>query len=238
MKPRIGIIICGIKGSSQYVSNAYIQSIRYAGGLPLLIPLVRSDQILEEYLNLCDGFLFCGGQDITPLLFGEAPMDHLGTTNISLDLFQIRLTKSVLKSQKPLLAICRGMQILNVACGGTLYQDILSTKNKFYNHMQNSQSRSDISHLIQTVKSSKLHHYIGSNVKVNSFHHQAIQTLGEGLKICASSSDQIVEAIEMPQHPFVIGVQWHPESMYRNSVEMRNLFKEFILHSKTMIQLE
>lgn len=231
MKPRIGIIVCGIKETMQYVSNAYIQSVRYAGGLPFIIPLVRSDQLLAEYIDLCDGFLFCGGQDITPLLFGEAPVDKIGKTSISLDLFQIRLMKYILETQKPVLAVCRGMQILNVACGGTLWQDILSSGNAFFNHMQDSQCRSDISHYIKTSRNSKLQKYIGSKIKVNSFHHQAVHTPGTGLKICASSPDQVVEAVEMPQHPFAIGVQWHPESMYRTSAEMRNLFREFVLHS-------
>ncbi len=233
MKPRIGIVICGIKESSQYVSNAYIQSIRYAGGLPLLLPLVRSNQLLAEYIHLCDGFLFCGGQDITPLLFGEAPIDGIGKTSVSLDLFQIRLMKSVLDTKKPILAICRGMQVLNVACGGTLYQNLLSCEKPFYNHMQDSQSRSDVSHFIKTERNCNLQTYIGTKLKVNSFHHQAVHTLGSHLRICASSSDQLIEAIEMPQHPFAIGVQWHPESMYRSSPEMRNLFREFILHCET-----
>ncbi len=234
MKPRIGIVICGISDAKQYVSNTYIQSVRYAGGLPIIIPLVRSDALLAEYIAFCDGFLFCGGGDITPLLFGEAPADKIGKTNISLDLFQIRLMKYILKTPKPVFAICRGMQILNVACGGTLWQDVLSCGNDFFNHMQDSQHRSDISHYIKTNHNSQLRNYIGSKIKVNSFHHQAIRSAGTNLKVCATSPDQLIEAIEMPQHPFAIGVQWHPESMYRTSSEMRNLFHEFVLHAENV----
>lgn len=124
MQPKIGIIVCGLFENRQFVSNAYIQSIRYAGGLPLIIPLVKSTPAITDYVRLCDGFLFCGGADITPLLFGQEPLNGIGETNISLDIFQIRLMKHILQSKKPLLAICRGIQILNVACGGTILQDI------------------------------------------------------------------------------------------------------------------
>lgn len=117
MHPKIGIIICGFNENRQFVPNVYIQSVRYAKGIPLLIPLVRSDRMIDDYVSLCDGFLFCGGEDITPLLFGEEPQNGNGKTDITVDLFQIRLMKRVLASRKPVLAICRGMQILNVSCG-------------------------------------------------------------------------------------------------------------------------
>ena len=115
MHPKIGIIICGFNENRQFVPNVYIQSVRYAKGIPLLIPLVRSDRMIDDYVSLCDGFLFCGGEDITPLLFGEEPQNGNGKTDITVDLFQIRLMKRVLASRKPVLAICRGMQILNVS---------------------------------------------------------------------------------------------------------------------------
>ncbi len=121
MHPKIGIIICGFNENRQFVPNVYIQSVRYAKGIPLLIPLVRSDRMIDDYVSLCDGFLFCGGEDITPLLFGEEPQNGNGKTDITVDLFQIRLMKRVLASRKPVLAICRGMQILNVSCGGTIW---------------------------------------------------------------------------------------------------------------------
>lgn len=106
MHPKIGIIICGFNENRQFVPNVYIQSVRYAKGIPLLIPLVRSDRMIDDYVSLCDGFLFCGGEDITPLLFGEEPQNGNGKTDITVDLFQIRLMKRVLASRKPVLAIC------------------------------------------------------------------------------------------------------------------------------------
>lgn len=158
MQPKIGIVICGLEGNHQFVSNPYIQSVRYSHGLPLLLPLVRSEDLLNQYVSLCDGFLFCGGGDITPLLFGESPLPGNGRTSISTDIFQLHLMRQILSSRKPVFAICRGMQLLNVACGGT------------------------------------------------------------------------IEAIELKDYPFGVGVQWHPECMFRTSPEMRTLFKNFVEH--------
>lgn len=228
MKPKIGIVICEISEKRQFVTNAYIQAVLNSGGLPLILPMVKSSSAIESYATLCDGFLFCGGNDITPLLFGQEPREGIGKTDISLDLFQIRLMKRVLETEKPIFAICRGMQVLNVACGGTIYQDISLQPGDNLNHMQHSAARHEISHKVACVKGSLLHKITGSYIFVNSFHHQTVGTPGDGLLITATASDGTAEAIEMPSHPFVVGVQWHPESMYRNSFEMRHLFSVFV----------
>lgn len=228
MKPKIGIIICGLSENRQYVTDTYVQAVLRSGGLPLIIPLVKSSSAIDSYTALCDGFLFCGGNDITPLLFGQEPREGIGRTDITLDLFQIRLMKQILNTQKPVFAICRGMQILNVACGGTIYQDISLQPGETLNHMQNSSSRHEISHKITCVKGTLLHKITGSYLFVNSYHHQTIGDPGEGLIVSATASDDTVEAVEMPSHPFVIGVQWHPECMFRNSFEMRHLFAAFL----------
>lgn len=234
-EPVIGIVICGFHKNEQFVPNTYIQSIRYAHGLPVLIPLVRSDHLLEQYIFLCDGFLFCGGNDITPLLFGEEPLPQNGKTNITVDLFQIRFMKRVLLSRKPLLAICRGLQILNVACGGTICQDLSLlplSGSHLLGHVQQSDFRSDASHRVRTEPGSRLRQYLGSHFYVNSYHHQAVLKTGKDIQISARSQDGVIEAIELISHPFAIGVQWHPECMYRTSSEMRCLFHELIRHSQ------
>ncbi|MBO5461399.1 MAG: gamma-glutamyl-gamma-aminobutyrate hydrolase family protein [Ruminococcus sp.] len=233
MKPKIGIVVCGFIDKKQFVSNAYIQSIRYSGGIPVILPLVRSDTLIDEYINLCDGFLFCGGNDITPLLFGEEPKNGNGRTNISLDLFQIRLMKHILQTKKPIFCICRGMQVLNVACNGTIYQDISLQTGSSLDHMQKSDSREEVSHKIKIKSGTQLKKYIGRHLYVNSFHHQAVKKTGENLIVSATASDGTIEAIEMPSHPFALGVQWHPESMYRTSPEMRDLFHIFVANAKT-----
>ena len=232
MEPTIGIVVCGFTGNRQFVTNPYIQAVRYSKGLPIILPLVRSDRVLEQYTELCDGFLFCGGGDITPLLFGEEPKDSSGKTCITVDLFQIRLMKMILQTNKPVLAICRGMQILSVACGGSVWQDMKMIPGRnILNYMQNSSARSDISHRIRTEQSSRLRQYIGSTLYVNSFHHQSVNAPGKDMLVSARAQDGTIEAIELSGHPFALGVQWHPECMYRTSPEMRSLFHEFISHS-------
>lgn len=231
MQPKIGIIVCGFTRNRQFVTNPYIQSVRYAKGIPLVLPVVRSDHLLKEYTSICDGFLFCGGDDITPLLFGEEPQAGNGKTCVAVDLFQIRLMKRILCSRKPVLAICRGMQILSVARGGSIWQDLSLIPRKTISHMQQSAMRSEVSHPIRTEKDSLLRKYIGSCLFVNSFHHQAVNDPGEDVQVSARASDGTIEAVEIRDHPFAIGVQWHPECMYRTSPEMRSLFHEFVLHS-------
>ena len=183
MEPKIGIVICGFTGDRQFVTNPYIQSVRYSRGLPIVLPLVRSDRVLEQYVSLCDGFLFCGGEDITPLLFGEEPKNGNGKTCITVDLFQIRLMKKILASQKPVFAICRGMQVLNVACGGTIWQDLSLILGHVLEHMQQSSLRGEVSHRVRTERGTLLRQYTGSCLYVNRFHHQAANTPGSGVSV-------------------------------------------------------
>lgn len=232
MKTKIGIVICGLLEQKQYVSDAYIQAVKSASGLPIVLPLVKSKTIIQEYACLCDGFLFCGGGDITPLLFGQEPDFGIGATDITLDLFQIRLMKGILEKEKPVLAICRGMQVLNVACGGTIYQDLNQVDFETINHMQTSLSRRDISHKVFFAPKTRLNRLLGSFAYTNSFHHQAIDRLGVGLIASGTTGDDIIEAIEMPSHPFAIGVQWHPESMLDSAPNMKQLFHALIHYSK------
>ena len=227
-KPLIGIVVCGLSDNRQFVSNPYIQSVRYSGGIPILLPLIRSDSMLEQYLRLCDGFLFCGGNDITPLLFGQEPREGIRDTNITLDLFQIRLMKLILSSAKPVFSICRGMQIFNTACQGTIFQDIRYQPGESLDHMQRSDSRSDVSHPVRIERSSRLFSCLGRSVYVNSFHHQAVKEPGSGLRVCAVSPDGVIEAIEDESHPFLLGVQWHPECMYLSSRKMSRIFSSFL----------
>jgi len=232
MKSKIGIVICNYENQKQFVSESYIQAIHHANGLPIVLPMVKSKTAIQEYVSLCDGFVFCGGNDVTPLLFGQEPEHGIGTTDISLDLFQIRLMKQILDSGKPVLAICRGMQILNIACGGTIFQDLRNLDFEPINHMQTSISRKDISHKVFFAEESKLAHMLGPFSYTNSFHHQAIDKLGENLIVAGHTADDIIEAIEMPSHTYVIGVQWHPECMLEAPSNMKLLFHALVHHSK------
>lgn len=232
MKPKIGIIICGIKENKQYVTDSYIQAVKSAGGLPIILPLIKSKAIIKDYASLCDGFLFCGGGDITPLLFGQEPDFGIGETDIGIDLFQIRMMKEIIETEKPVLAICRGMQVLNVARGGTIYQDLENVDFVTINHMQTSNSRRDISHKVMFVPKTRMYKLLGDFAYTNSFHHQAIDKLGDGLIVSGMTGDDIIEAIEMPSRTFVVGVQWHPENMLEGASNMKHLFNALIHFSK------
>lgn len=229
MNPKIGIIVCGNADNRQFVTTTYVSAVIRLGGLPLILPIVSSDLLMKQYVSLCDGFLFCGGDDITPLLFFEEPQFNIGPTDLQLDRYQIHLMQHILNERmKPVLAICRGMQILNVACGGTIYQDILLQPGNPFNHMQTSSLRSDISHQVNITHGSQLFEILGHSIYTNSYHHQTINKPGHELIISATTSDGTIEAIEMPSHPFVIGIQWHPEWMLDVSEPMQHLFRIFI----------
>lgn len=228
-KPNIGIIICGVEQERQFVTDTYIRSVQCAGGLPVVIPFVRSHAAIKQYACLCDGFMFCGGGDISSLLFGQQPISISGSSDLKLDIFQIRLMQSVLKTQRPVLAVCRGMQVLNVALGGSIYQDLSMRRERSSNHMQVNVCREDPSHMVRIKHNTQLHRILNSTtVFTNSYHHQAVHGLGKGLIASAHSADHVIEAIELPGHPFALGVQWHPECMIAKSKAMQSLFLHFL----------
>ena len=117
MKPVVGILCCGFDGKNQFVTDTYVRAVRISGGIPLLIPILPQDFPINSYLDICDGFLLPGGGDFTPFLFNEDPLPGVGQTNLSVDLFQIHFAEEILKRHLPVIGICRGMQVLNAACG-------------------------------------------------------------------------------------------------------------------------
>ena len=181
-----------------------------------------------DELSFCDGFLFCGGNDITPTLLGEDPLPGIGTTELATDIFHLALIRSVLSYNRPLLAICRGMQVLNAALGGSIYQDISLTQEPCISHFQQTFHRSDPSHKVTFTKNSILHRLFGSYTFTNSYHHQIIQTPAQHLIPSAFTDDGVIEALESDAHTFALGVQWHPECMYDTNPDMCALFDLFI----------
>lgn len=239
MTPIIGIVSCGFMDERQFVTDIYIQTIEEAGGIPIVIPCISTPASYCSYTNICDGFLFCGGDDITPWLFGEELVTEYGKTDTQTDMFHLSFMKHILSTKLPILGICRGMQLLNIALGGSIYQDIKLRCELSINHKQLSFSRSDVSHKVIFSKNSTLYNICGASEYTNTFHHQCIKTLGQDLRITGITSDGVVEALESVVHPFAIGVQWHPECMYESFSSMRNLFSEFIQFSSNakIIQL-
>lgn len=233
-KAKIGVVstlLLDSKINRVGVSSNYINALEKVSGIPIMIPVISNLDLIEEYINICDGFLFTGGMDINPFYYNMPPSVNLAEFNNSLDWFQLTLMKKVIESKKPFLAICRGIQILNIACGGTLYQDISEIPHETCQHVQKSEGYNFL-HTIKISTDSTLYSLFGSKIKVNSFHHQCINKLGDNLKITAIAPDNIIEGIELINYQFGIGVQWHPEMMLTHSDFMKPIFEKLIEISK------
>lgn len=210
-----------------YNNNNYSKSIAKASGVPVCLPIINDLNIIKEQLNICNGILLPGGDDINPLCYNENPKPLLNKSNNLMDWYQINLLKEALNLNKPILCICRGMQLLNVVCSGTLYQDISYFKKNHIKHNQQSYL-GEKTHIIKTVDNSLINSLLGTEYLVNSGHHQCINKLGNNLKVTAFAPDEVIESIEMTNKSFVVGVQWHPEMLAINDEYMLNLFKKFI----------
>lgn len=215
-----------------FISEKFINSIECGGGIPLILPHVNDIKDIRAQVEICDGIMLCGGMDIHPIYYGEEPHEELGFVNSKEDEYQIKIARMTLNLHKPILGICRGHQLLNIVCGGTLYQDMSEVPRNTIKHDQMSK-RYEPYHSVNIEKGSKLEKILGSSTLVNSLHHQCIKELGAGLKATAYAKDGVIEAIEMPDRDFVMGFQWHPEemAMHRNE-NMLEIFKEFIKESK------
>ena len=231
MNSTIGIVSCGFDSGRQFVTDTYIKAIEEAGGIPVVIPCSGKANF-PAYTGLCNGFLFCGGDDISPLLFGEELLTSHGRTDWSTDWFHLRFIRHVLASKLRVLGICRGMQVLNLALGGSICQDLSLRHAPTLQHMQTSLDRSDPCHKIIISKNSILYNIFGESHEVNSFHHQCLQKISPELKITAAASDGVIEAVESTVHPFAVGVQWHPECMRGKEKEAEHLFRLFVQRSE------
>lgn len=236
MKPLIGITSSYSDDRTLQTSYDNIEAVLSAGGIPIILPNYQADEAdIKTYVSQFDGILVTGGGDIDPTLFGEEPHQKLGVIHPNRDRFEVLLLQECLKQNKPILAICRGCQILSIAAGGDMYQDIYSQiDQELLQHIQRA-PRPHPSHFIEIEPQSMLYKISGSRkYKVNSFHHQALRNMAEGFQVSARSSDGIIEAFESTAHQFVIGVQWHPECMITSgNEEAKQLLAAFIEHSNS-----
>lgn len=209
VKPIIGIS-SNLKEGILSVATENIQAVAAFGGVPIVLPnIVGNVELIAEKM---DGLFLTGGGDIDPTLFGEEPHVGLGSITPERDTFEIAIIKKMLELNKPILGICRGAQILNIAVGGDMYQDIhLQIESKLLQHSQQAPLW-HASHFVQVMKGTILSEITQiEKFKVNSFHHQANRSVPTGFEVSAVSSDGIMEAFESKNHKFVMGVQWHPE---------------------------
>jgi len=214
--------------SKLQLNNKYCEAIWQSEALPIVISYNLNE--IESIINVADGLLFTGGGDIDPFTMNEESKKNLGTIYPIRDNTEIALCKLALKKNIPILGICRGCQILAIASGGKIYQDIDSISS--IKHIQQAPKYYP-THFVNLETDSKLMKiYNSDKLKVNSFHHQAVSVLGENMIVSAKSNDNIIEAIEHKLNRFVLGVQWHPEVMFEKYNIHLKLFKEFVLNCK------
>ncbi|MFJ5769074.1 gamma-glutamyl-gamma-aminobutyrate hydrolase family protein [Psychrobacillus sp. NPDC093180] len=245
MKPLIGIcanylsndaagMAAGIGAKNQewqMLADDYIVAIERAGGVPVILPITEDIETLTPLLQKLDGILFSGGSDIDPNYYGEYPKFGLGFIEPKRDAHEIKLAQKVLfEMNVPVLGICRGMQLLTVATGGTLYQDLQSQKPAGINHSVPKALRHHAFHPVEIEKDSILYQiYETTELGVNSFHHQAVKDMGQGFKATMLAPDGIVEGMELQNGDrFVVAVQWHPEMMEAKVSTIRPLFNAFV----------
>jgi len=228
IKPIIGILAEIDTELNARVQYTYVSAIEKSGGLPLLLPNVNETEALERFAYICDGFFFTGGADVNPLRYGEQPKAACGEIQLQRDELEFKVFEKVICTQKPILAICRGAQLVNVALGGTLYQDIPSEINTDISHRQ-SEPKTSPSHEVRVLDGTPLSELMNKErIKANSFHHQAVKTLGKGLEIMALANDDIIEAFYLSGQRYLRAYQWHPERLCDNDTHNRLIFDDFI----------
>ena len=221
-RPLIGIS-CGGSATMTTLKTTYSDAVRLAGGVPVLIPILRDSATVSQLVERLDGVILSGGEDIDPLYFGEEHLPGLGEINAPRDTFDVLLIRTALRQEKPLLGICRGEQVLNVVLGGTLWQDIPSQLPSSELHHRQEEPSTVATQVITIDPSSRLAEILGvSEIAVNSHHHQAVKALAPGLIVTARTEDGVVEAYESipgapdpygkPLQDRILAVQFHPET--------------------------
>ena len=210
------------------IPTSYIEAVSHNGGIPMPIPCINCSRQLQVFISICDALLLPGGVDIDPVFYGEDPHPKLGTVQADMDEVAFKLLSLAFGCKMPVLGICRGQQVINVAKGGTLYQDIAATYEKESIMHQQTAERSRHAHSVTVKEGTLLHEILGSTeVRVNTFHHQSVKAVGHGMIVSAYAPDGIIEAIESTDGT-VLGVQWHPENLIYKQAEMNRLFAYFV----------
>lgn len=236
MKPIIGVsgklVHHPHQGSPRgcFLAEGYTNGLAEMGGIPFIIPYLEHEADVRALASRLDGLLLSGGVDITPTSFGEQPAMGLGEVCPERDWIERILFEEMQRQGKPVFGICRGMQVINVFLGGTLYQDLPSQKRgELIQHDQNAPHWFP-SHYVTIEAGTKLHQIFEGRdrIGVNTYHHQAVRELAPGLIVSALADDGIIEAYERPEGPYLVAVQWHPELMWTKDRQFLNLFRSFV----------
>ena len=215
-----------------FINSVYLRAIRNAGGIPMIFPMEVTEDDLRDLVTLTDGVLFTGGDDIHPFLYGEETDAKCGNVSQPRDSMEMALVPLVMEFGKPIFGICRGIQILNTAMGGTLYQDIPSQfKSELSIAHRQPFAYKVPSHTVDITPGTLLSRILGeehASIAVNSMHHQAIKDVAPGLEVCGYAPDKMIEAVYAPDYPFLLGVQWHPEWLSEADPRQQALFDAFV----------
>lgn len=227
-KPLIGLLAEVEDEGHSRVKRQYTYAVEMAGGVPVLLPYTDDTEVVRAMIAACDGILLTGGGDVNPDLYGEAARAACGEVNPLRDGLEMAAFAAAVELGRPVLAICRGVQLVNVALGGTLYQDIPTEYTTDILHRQ-TEGRYERSHCVTVTGGTPLYDLFGAcRAQVNSFHHQAISELGKGLAVMARADDGIIEAVYGVGSLYLRGYQWHPELLYDVSELSVLIFDDFI----------
>lgn len=212
------------------LAQSYVQAVLVVGGAPMILPAHLDGSPLRSICERLDGLILSGGGDVHPSFFGEKDGGALRSVDERRDRTELALSRWAMAHDLPLLAICRGIQVLNIAAGGTLIQDIPTEVTDALEHSSvEDRLKFEVAHTVEVIPTTLLASVIGpGNLGVNSSHHQAVKDVGAGLIVTAQAPDGVIEGLEAPDLSFCIGVQWHPEVLEERQFVMRRLFKALV----------
>ncbi len=229
MRPVIGVLpLWRAEKEQLWMRPDYLEGIMEAGGAPLIFPFTEDEELAAQLTQMCDGILFTGGQDVSPSIYGEESLPQLEEVSEQRDKLELLVIREALRLEKPVFGICRGLQFLNAALGGTLYQDLYTQYDTRISHRQ-SEPYNMPTHEVSIAPGSPLAEVLGDGpIVVNSFHHQGIKDLADSLVPMAWAPDGLVESFFRPGPVFFRAVQWHPEMLFKNDENSRKLFRSFV----------
>lgn len=229
MKPIIGLFVTVDNNKITNANFTYSRAVTELGGTPIVMPYSSDDADLDNFISLCDGFLFSGGKDVEPKRFNEEQLNDSLVIHYYRDDLEFKAFDKIIATNKPILGICRGAQVINVGLGGTLYQDIPTQIPSKISHRQ-TEGQNEYSHDIIVVKDTPLFKLVDKKDRINgnSFHHQAIKDLGKGLKLMATAEDGVIEGAYLDSDRYLRIYQWHPEKLFDKHDYNNVIIKDFI----------